>query len=134
MRIRTVVVAAVAALAVGLVAAPSVVAAEDAGGASKVAQSLDERRERIAAAHERVLELKAELRAAVVELRRERAAAVREFGHEALGERPQRRRVLIGLGSVLVRGPAYGVVRPGSSGFRACGRGRTTAENPKRQR
>ena len=92
MRIRTVVVAAVAALAVGLVAAPSVVAAEDAGGVSKVAQSLDERRERIAAAHERVLELKAELRAAVVELRRERAAAVREFGHEALGERPQRRK------------------------------------------
>ena len=91
MRIRTVVVVAVAVLAVGLVAAPTVVAAEDAGVVSKVAQSLDERRERIAAAHERVLELKAELRAAVVELRRERAAVVREFGHEALGERPQRR-------------------------------------------
>ena len=92
MRIRAVVVAAVVILAAGLVAAPSVVAAGDADFANKAARSLDERRERIAAAHERVLELKAELRAAVVELRRERAAAFREFGREVLGEHPQRRK------------------------------------------
>ena len=110
MRIRTVVVVAVAVLAVGLVAAPSVVAAEDAGVVSKGAQSLDERRERIAAAHERVLELKAELRAAVVELRRERAAAFREFGHEALGERPQKRK---GSGGPEVRPGVRPGERPG---------------------
>ena len=92
MRIRAVVVAAVVILAVGLVVAPSVVAAGDAGFANKAARSLDERRERIAAAHERVLELKAELRAAVIELRRERVAAFHEFGREALGEHPQRQK------------------------------------------
>ena len=110
MRIGAVVVAAVAVLAAGLAAAPSVMAVEDAGVASKAAQSLDERRERIAAAHERVLELKAELRAAVVELRKERAAAFREFGHEALGERPQKRK---GSGRPGVRPGERPGVRPG---------------------
>ena len=110
MRIRAVVVAAVVILAAGLVAAPSVVATGDADFANKAARSLDERRERIAAAHERVLELKAELRAAVVELRRERAAAFREFGHEALGERPQKRK---GSGRPGVRPGERPGVRPG---------------------
>lgn len=99
-----------AILAVGLVAAPSVVAAGDADFANKAARSLNERRERIAAAHERVLELKAELRAAVVELRRERAAAFREFGREALGEHPQRRK---GSGRPEVRPGVRPGERPG---------------------
>ena len=102
MRVRSVVVAVVAVVAVGLVAAPSVVAAEGVVDGGEAGRSLGERRERVTAAHGRVLELRAELRAAVVELRGERAAVVRERGREALGERPGR-----------WRGPVRAWVRPG---------------------